>query len=155
MDNQAPNNYNNGNYNGGNNYNNGNNNNYNNGNNGNNNNNNGDKKNNHNGQMILSFIMVTLVALFLISFFASRFSQMSSKETTYSDFLKQLEQNNVKTVEFSNYEIDYTLVEDKAAYKITYYTGAVNDPDLIKTLKESKTSEGNAIEISATVPDNT
>ena len=105
--------------------------------------------------MILSFIMVTLVALFFISFFASRFSQMSSKETTYSDFLKQLEQNNVKTVEFSNYEIDYTLVEDKAAYKITYYTGAVNDPDLIKTLKESKTSEGNPVEISATVPDNT
>ena len=153
MDNQAPNNYNNGNYNGGNNYNNGNNNNYNNGNN--NGNNNGDKKNNHNGQMILSFIMVTLVALFFISFFTSRFSQMSSRETTYSDFLKQLEQNNVKTVEFSNYEIDYTLVEDKAAYKITYYTGAVNDPDLIKTLKESKTSEGNPIEISATVPDNT
>ena len=153
MDNQAPNNYNNGNYNGGNNYNNGNNNNYNNGNN--NGNNNGDKKNNHNGQMILSFIMVTLVALFFISFFTSRFSKMSSKETTYSDFLKQLEQNNVKTVEFSNYEIDYTLVEDKAAYKITYYTGAVNDPDLIKTLKESKTSEGNPIEISATVPDNT
>lgn len=153
MDNQAPNNYNNGNYNGDNNYNNGNNNNYNNGNN--NGNNNGDKKNNHNGQMILSFIMVTLVALFFVSFFASRFSQMSSKETTYSDFLKQLEQNNVKTVEFSNYEIDYTLVEDKAAYKITYYTGAVNDPDLIKTLKESKTSEGNPIEISATVPDNT
>ena len=153
MDNQAPNNYNNGNYNGGNNYNNGNNNNYNNGNN--NGNNNGDKKNNHNGQMILSFIMVTLVALFFISFFTSRFSQMISKETTYSDFLKQLEQNNVKTVEFSNYEIDYTLVEDKAAYKITYYTGAVNDPDLIKTLKESKTSEGNPIEISATVPDNT
>ena len=148
MDNQAPNNnYNNGNYNSGNNYNGGNNN-YNNGNNGNNNNNNGDKKNNHNGQMILSFIMVTLVALFFISFFASRFSQMSSKETTYSDFLKQLEHNNIKTVEFGNYEIDYTLVEDKAAYKITYYTGMVNDPDLIK-------SEGNPIEISATVPDNT
>ena len=145
MDNQAPNNnYNNGNYNSGNNYNGGNNN-YNNGNNGNNNNNNGDKKNNHNGQMILSFIMVTLVALFFISFFASRFSQMSSKETTYSDFLKQLEHNNIKTVEFGNYEIDYTLVEDKAAYKITYYTGMVNDPDLIKTLKESKTSEGNPI----------
>lgn len=155
MDNQAPNNnYNNGNYNSGNNYNGGNNN-YNNGNNGNNNNNNGDKKNNHNGQMILSFIMVTLVALFFISFFASRFSQMSSKETTYSDFLKQLEHNNIKTVEFGNYEIDYTLVEDKAAYKITYYTGMVNDPDLIKTLKKSKTSEGNPIEISATVPDNT
>ena len=153
MDNQAPNNYNNGNYNGGNNYNNGNN--GNNGSNGNNGGNNGGKKDNHNGQMILGFIMVTLVALFFLSFFANRFSQMSSKETTYSEFLKQLEKNNVKTVEFSNYEMDYTLVDDKKPYEITYYTGIVNDPDLITTLKSAKTSEGKAIEISASVPDNT
>ena len=150
MDNQAPNNYNNGNYNGGNNYNNGNN-----GNNGSNGGNNNGKKDNHNGQMILGFIMVTLVALFFLSFFASRFSQMSSKETTYSEFLKQLEKNNVKTVEFSSYEMDYTLVEDKKPYEVTYYTGIVNDPDLIANLKAAKTSEGKAIEISAAVPDNT
>ena len=156
MDNQAPNNYNNGNYNGGDNYNNGNNyNNNNNNNNNNGNNNNGNNKKNHNGQMILGFIMVTLVALFLISLFSSRFSQMSSKETTYSEFLKQLDNNNVKTVEFSSYEMDYTLVKDKAPYKVTYYTGIVNDKDLISTLKSAKTSEGKAIEISATVPDNT
>ena len=151
MDNQAPNNYNNGNYNGGDNYNNGNN--YNN--NGNNNNNNDNNKKNHNGQMILGFIMVTLVALFLISLFSSRFSQMSSKETTYSEFLEQLDKKNIKTVEFSSYEMDYTLVKDKAPYKVTYYTGIVNDTDLIRTLKNAKTSEGKAIEISATVPDNT
>ena len=80
---------------------------------------------------------------------------MSSKETTYSEFLKQLDNNNVKTVEFSSYEMDYTLVKDKAPYKVTYYTGIVNDKDLISTLKSAKTSEGKAIEISATVPDNT
>ena len=154
MDNQAPNNYNNGNYNGGGNYNNGNNYNNNN-NNGNNNNNNDNNKKNHNGQMILGFIMVTLVALFLISLFSSRFSQMSSKETTYSEFLEQLDKKNIKTVEFSSYEMDYTLVKDKAPYKVTYYTGIVNDMDLIRTLKNAKTSEGKAIEISATVPDNT
>ena len=153
MDNQAPNNYNNGNYNGGGNYNNGNN--YNNNNNNGNNNNNNDNKKNHNGQMILGFIMVTLVALFLISLFSSRFSQMSSKETTYSEFLEQLDKKNIKTVEFSSYEMDYTLVKDKAPYKVTYYTGIVNDTDLIRTLKNAKTSEGKAIEISATVPDNT
>ena len=152
MDNQAPNNYNNGNYNGGDNYNNGNN--YNNNNNNGNNNNDNNKKN-HNGQMILGFIMVTLVALFLISLFSSRFSQMSSKETTSSEFLEQLDKKNIKTVEFSSYEMDYTLVKDKAPYKVTYYTGIVNDMDLIRTLKNAKTSEGKAIEISATVPDNT
>ena len=138
MDNQTPNDYNNGN-----NYNNNgyNNNGYNNGNNGggqgggNNNN-----KKNRNGQMILSFIMITLVALFLVSFFASRFSQMSSKETTYTEFLEELEKKNIATVEFGNYEIDYTLVKDSAQYPISYYTGYVNDPDLIATLKAAKTN---------------
>ena len=80
---------------------------------------------------------------------------MSSKETTYSEFLEQLDKKNIKTVEFSSYEMDYTLVKDKAPYKVTYYTGIVNDTDLIRTLKNAKTSEGKAIEISATVPDNT
>ena len=80
---------------------------------------------------------------------------MSSKETTNSEFHKHLDDNNVKTVEFSSYEMDYTLVKDKAPYKVTYYTGIVNDKDLISTLKSAKTSEGKAIEISATVPDNT
>ena len=80
---------------------------------------------------------------------------MSSKETTYSEFLEQLDKKNIKTVEFSSYEMDYTLVKDKAPYKVTYYTGIVNDMDLIRTLKNAKTSEGKAIEISATVPDNT
>ena len=153
MDNQTPNDYNNGN-----NYNN---NGYNN--NGDNNGNNGggqgggnnNNKKNRNGQMILSFIMITLVALFLVSFFASRFSQMSSKETTYTEFLEELEKKNIATVEFGNYEIDYTLVKDSAQYPITYYTGYVNDPDLIATLKAAKTAEGKPIEISATVPDNT
>ena len=145
MENQGPNNYNYGN--------NGNNNGNGSGGNGGNDNNN--KKNNHNGQMIMSFIMVTLVALFIFSLFSNHFSQMSSKETTYSEFLEQLDNNNVKTVEFSSYEMDYTLVKDKAPYKVTYYTGIVNDKDLISTLKSAKTSEGKAIEISATVPDNT
>lgn len=139
MDNQTPNEYNNGN-------------NYNNNNNGSGNNNN---KKNRNGQLILSFIMVTLVALFFVSFIASRFSQMSSKETTYTEFLDQLEKKNVRTVEFGSYEIDYTLVKDDAQYPITYYTGYVNDSELIAALKTATTSEGKPVEISATVPDNT
>ncbi|MBO5259623.1 MAG: ATP-dependent zinc metalloprotease FtsH [Agathobacter sp.] len=151
MDNQTPNQYNNGdpyhknddNYGKGNNQ----------GNNGNGGNNNGKK--NHNGQMIMSFILVGLVALFLVSFFSSQFSQMSSKETTYTEFLEQLENKNVKTVEFDSYEIDYTLVEDKNKFEITYYTGYVDDEALVEALKNAETSEGKKIEISAKVPDNT
>lgn len=143
MENQGPNNYNGNHYNGNSNGNN-------NGDNG----NNGGKKN-KNGQMLMSFIFLALVVLFVVSLFANRFSQMSSRETTYDEFWAQLKEGNVKTVEFDGYEIDYTLVKDDAKYEITYYTGYLSDPDLITRLKRMKTSEGEAVEFSAVVPDNT
>jgi cell division protease FtsH len=105
--------------------------------------------------MIMSMIMIALIALFIVSLFSNRFYEMSSKETTYTEFLQQLEKQNVKTVEFGSYEIDYTLVSDTAKYDITYYTGTVNDPELIQELKDATTSTGQPVEIKATVPDNT
>ena len=128
----------------------------NNNNNNNGNNNNGDKNGKkNNGQMIMSFIMISLVVLFLVSLFSSRFSQMSSKETTYTEFLQQLEAGNVKTVTYDSYEMDYTLVEDTAPYEVTYYTGYINDTEVFARLKTEKNSAGEAIVIQAKVPDNT
>lgn len=112
-------------------------------------------KGSRNGQMILSFILMTLVVLFFVSLLASRFSQMSSKETTYTEFLDQLAAGNVESVEFGTYEIDYKLVKDKGQYPITYYTGYVNDPELVAALKNAKTSGDKPVVISAKVPDNT
>ena len=152
MDNQGPNNYNN--YN---NYNNNNNNNRNNGNNnGNNGNNNGNNgKNNKNSQMIMGFILVSLIALFIVSLVTDKFSDLSTKETTYNEFWAQLENNNVKSVEIGTHEISYTLVKDQTKLEIRYYTGIVNDSELIKKIKTSKTSDNKPIELSATIPDNT
>jgi cell division protease FtsH len=126
--------------------------------------NNDNRKNNRNSQMILTFVVVTLFALFFLATIANYMTRSSSEETTYSEFLEQLEANNVKTVKFGSYQIDYTLVKNKRTLQsyfygqdqqITYYTGVVNDPDLITMLKEAKTSEGDPVEISGTVPDNT
>ena len=114
-----------------------------------------DGKKNRNGQMITAFIMVTLVALFLVSFFTSKFAQMSSRETSYTEFIEQFKKGNVKSVEFDNYEIDYKLVKDKTKYEITYYTGYISDPVLIQELKSAKTSKGKKVEVSSKVPDNT
>ena len=153
MDNQGPNNYNNyNNYNNNNNNNNRNNGN-NNGNNGNNNGNNG--KNNKNSQMIMGFILVSLIALFIVSLVTDKFSDLSTKETTYNEFWAQLENNNVKSVEIGTHEISYTLVKDQTKLEIRYYTGIVNDSELIKKIKTSKTSDNKPIELSATIPDNT
>ncbi len=159
MDTQGPNNYNNNPYNGNGNgpYNNGNsgNNGNNNGNNNKNNGNGDNHKNDKNGQMIMSFIMVALILLFFVSLFSNRFAQMNTKETTYTEFIAQLESKNVKSIEFENYQINYTLVKDEKDFEITYFTGYITDPALVQEIKVAKTSEGLPIEVSSKIPDNT
>ena len=149
MDNQGPNNYN---------YNNGPGNNGagGNGNNGGNRPGGNGGRNNRGGQGIMAFILLTLVALFVYALISNSISHASTQEKSYSDFIKQLDKGNVKSVEFDSYEIDYKLVDDgHKDYDITYYTGRVADDELVPTLKKAKTSEGKSIEIKAAIPDNT
>ena len=149
MDNQGPNNYN---------YNNGpgNNGSGGNGNNGGNRSGGNCGRNNRGGQGIMAFILLTLVALFVYALISNSISHASTQEKSYSDFIKQLDKGNVKSVEFDSYEIDYKLVDDgHKNYDITYYTGRVADDELVPTLKKAKTSEGKSIEIKAAIPDNT
>ena len=149
MDNQGPNNYN---------YNNGpgNNGSGGNGNNGGNRPGGNGGRNNRGGQGIMAFILLTLVALFVYALISISISHARTEEKAYSDFIKQLDKGNVKSVEFDSYEIDYKLVDDgHKDYDITYYTGRVADEELVPTLKKAKTSEGKSIEIKAAIPDNT
>lgn len=104
----------------------------------------------------MAFILLTLVALFVYALISNSISHASTQEKSYSDFIKQLDKGNVKSVEFDSYEIDYKLVDDgHKDYDITYYTGRVADDELVPTLKKAKTSEGESIEIKAAIPDNT
>ena len=149
MDNQGPNNYN---------YNNGpgNNGSGGNGNNGGNGPGGNGGRSNRGGQGSMAFILLTLVALFVYALISNSISHASTQEKSYSDFIKQLDKGNVKSVEFDSYEIDYKLVDDgHKDYDITYYTGRVADDELVPTLKKAKTSEGKSIEIKAAIPDNT
>lgn len=104
----------------------------------------------------MAFILLTLVALFVYALISNSISHASTQEKSYSDFIKQLDKGNVKSVEFDSYEIDYKLVDDgHKNYDITYYTGRVADDELVPTLKKAKTSDGKSIEIKAAIPDNT
>ena len=130
--------------------------------NGDNNNNNNNNNGNGNGpgkkgagQTILIFVLFTLVALLVMSFFNNYFNNMSSKETTYNEFLAQLEAGNVASVVYDGYEIDYKLVTDTVKYEVTYYTGYIEDPELVEKLKTMKTKEGKPVEYKAAVPDDT
>lgn len=130
--------------------------------NGNNNNNNNENGNNNgngpkkpNPQNALVFIMFTLVALLIMSFFSDRFNNMKTKETTYTEFLQELEAGNIESVSFGNYQIDYTLVDEKEDYEVTYYTGYINDEELVQSVKNMTNKKGERVEVKATVPDTT
>ena len=124
----------------------------------NNNNNNNNNRNNKNGQMFLAFLLVSLVMLFIMSYVNSKMDQMSSEEITYSQFLKMVEEDKVESVEIGSSEIKITPKEEKKDTKVnnglttikkTYYTGIVENPDLLKTL------EKHDVNIKVTIPDNT
>ena len=127
-----------------------------------NNDNNDNKGNNGNngkgkktGQKIFAFIMVALVTLFVVLLFDTYIKDGKTKETTYTEFLAQLEAGNVKTVEFKNYQIDYTLVDQDKNQKTTYFTGYIQDPELIEDLRIMKTKNGDPIDVKSKVPNDT
>ena len=113
----------------------------------------GNNRNNRNGQMLMIFILVSLVALFLMTMVMNRYSSMSTSEISYSDFLQMVEDGKVESVEFDSYQINITPVTDDSKNPYlqqgTYYCGRLDDPDLLPLLKEK------GITISRVIPDNT
>ena len=114
------------------------------------NNNNGDKRNDKNGQMLLMLIVVTLVALFIMSLVTRLETSSISKEISYTEFLNMIDEDKVAAVEFASQQINITPKTEKGSISLTtYYTGYVNDSELLPLLKEKD------IDIRATIPDNT
>ena len=113
-------------------------------------------KNNRNGQIVMVFILVSLVMLFVMSLISRRFSQMSTQEISYSEFLDLVQGRGewagkkIESVEIGAYQIDIRMEAEKdRPYQMTYYCGRVADVDLIPLLKQYH------IEIYGVIPDNT
>ena len=103
-----------------------------------NNGNNNPNKKNTNGQMILLFLLITLVALFFMSMFSRWQTQMTTKEISYTEFLKMVEEDKVDQVHVTSNSYRITPKKEKnELVAITYYTGiAGNDLELVSLLKE-------------------
>ena len=132
-------------FNNGNNNQNGGNNNQNNGN----NNQNGDKKGG-NGQMILAFVIITLVTLFFMSLLNRCSTDMTSKQITYTEFIQMVKDDKVEKVEVGANQYNITpKSDDSTLVKMTYYTGFINDDDLLDLLNKHN------VEIDGYIPNNT
>lgn len=130
-----------------NNYNN--NNQYNNGGNGNNNNNNGNNGGSGNGgnnnpqnrnkksQTIIILIIAAIVTIFASSIMSSLLEDATTKEISYDEFIKKVEDGEVEKVVFSEGKIIITPKGDEDNYfNFTYWTTELMDEELIPLLKE-------------------
>ena len=132
-------------FNNGNNNQNGGNNNQNNGN----NNQNGDKKGG-NGQMILAFVIITLVTLFFMRLLNRCSADMTSQRITYTEFVQMVKDDKVEKVEVGANQYNITpKSDDKTLVKMTYYTGFIKDENLLNLLNKHK------VEIDGYIPNNT
>ncbi|MBQ4293102.1 MAG: ATP-dependent metallopeptidase FtsH/Yme1/Tma family protein, partial [Lachnospiraceae bacterium] len=117
---------------------------------------NGNKGNNGNNnrrgstQMILIFILATLLALFVMTMVNRFQASATTKEITYTEFLNMVRKDQVERVVISSYEIDISPKGNaNALIPITYYTGIVEDENLLALLEEHN------VEVSGTIPDTT
>ena len=121
---------------------------------------NGDQNNNGNGpkmgRTIMVLIIGALVTLLLVSLFNNFYSSSTKKEIPYTDFLKLLDEGEIKKVTIGSSIINieladgYTYVRDddktnaseiflQQMNVMKYYTVNINDPDLVSRLIDSGT----------------
>ena len=94
-------------------------------------------RNNKNGQIVMTFIMVSLLVLFIMSIVSNKFTQQYNQELSYTEFLEKVEAGEIESVKFTGTQIDIVQKAKKGSkLKLTYYTGMVNDTELVSTLKE-------------------
>lgn len=108
---------------------------------------NGENKSNRNG--FIAAVIATLLIFMFIIWIREEVAQSTEKEITYDAFLDMVEDGKVKSVEFSNNTIQITpkTKEDNSLSVFTYYTGYVNDDELVDILKKA------GVEFKSTIDD--
>ena len=124
----------------------------------NNNNQGGNEGKNNNRQPFMLLVLFSLIALLITTYFWNSGSTQTKQEISYSKFINLVEKDEVKSVEITSDKITIVLKDDsefasskeqtelKDTYEkstgqslsVTYYTGYLNDADLLPLLKEHK-----------------
>ena len=104
------------------------------------------KKNDREKRILLIFGIVALIFTLTLNYMISKRQMQSVNEVKYSEFIDMVKEGKVDEVEFSGSVINFTLKEDKAdqfGNKSKYYTGYINDPNLISRLEENNVAFDN------------
>ena len=87
-----------------------------------------------------NFFLILVLVVMLNSLFLPSINSRTYEEVDYSTFLTQVESGKVDEVEMSDTQIVYTLKkngDNQKQNKKTYYTGYVENPNLVKTLQDN------------------
>jgi cell division protease FtsH len=103
---------------------------------------NNNNKNNKSGMPNRLFIIITLAAAlfiwYMFSMLSDQLKEGTKEEITYNKFMQMLENKEVAKVDVKNNRFIITPIgQENKAFKTTYYTGYINDPDIVKKLKDS------------------
>ena len=113
---------------------------------------NGQNHQNRNHSSILIFLVVTLITLVLMSFFNRMMNDSTSMEISYDQFLDLLEQDLVESVKLDADKLTIVTKNQSLAsqgIEMTYYTGRIQDPDIVDRLDKAN------VEFKQEIPDNT
>ena len=98
---------------------------------------NGDNnKSPQNKRIFFACLIVTLIMVVFFSYFTKNMSKDSVEEKTYTEFLAMLERGEINEVLIKSDRIIFYPKNKSATYgyQQTYYTGVVNDPELVNRL---------------------
>lgn len=101
-----------------------------------------------NGQTIVVFLIVSLIALVVINVFNGLLRNSTEKEITYNEFLQMVEENEVDKVTLESNQITIIPKEQPVpGVELSYYTGRVDDPNLVERLDKA------GVQFGETIPD--
>lgn len=94
--------------------------------------------NSNNKKPLLYILLAAVITLIIFSFVAKQLQEGSNIEITYNKFMSMLDEGKVKSVKI---QTDRIVIEPKEqpsdVYSIKYYTGLINDPQLVSKLKKA------------------
>lgn len=102
-------------------------------------NNNKPGTNNNSKKPLLYILLAAVITLILFSLLAKQLQEGSNIEITYNKFLSMLDEGKIKSVKIQSDRIEIEPKEQPSdVYNIKYYTGRIDDEQLITRLQKAK-----------------
>lgn len=100
---------------------------------------NSENKNKNDKKILLMLAVTALVFTLALNYFIGKNSMADISEVKYSEFIEMLDEGKIEEVKFDGSIISFTLKEDsegEGKVKKQYYTGYINNPELLSKLNE-------------------